>query len=108
MPIADCIFPIVEEKYKAAGGSGRLFPLATNDWMHNAWMRVRFLMGMDGDPQFVPHMLRHTCATRLAQRGVSMPVIKEWMGHTTIITTSRYTHFAPSDLQGAAALLSQK
>ncbi|MGN0009542.1 MAG: tyrosine-type recombinase/integrase [Desulfovibrionaceae bacterium] len=106
VPIVAGILPLIREKYEQAGGTGRLFPMGTNDWLHNAWFRARTLMGMDSDPQFVPHMLRHTCATRLAQRGVSMPVIRQWMGHTTIITTSRYTHFAPSDLQGAARLLS--
>ncbi len=47
-----------------------------------------------------------TCATRLAQKGVTMMLIKEWMGHSTIQTTARYTHFAPKDLRKAADLLS--
>lgn len=108
IPIVQNILPLVTRRYCDAGGSGRLFPLASNAWLRNAWFRARTLMGMDDDPQFVPHMLRHTCATRLSQGGVSMPVIKEWMGHTSIITTSRYTHFAPSDLQEAAAVLGVK
>lgn len=108
VPIVQNILPLVTRRYCDAGGSGRLFPLASNAWLRNAWFRARTLMGMDDDPQFVPHMLRHTCATRLSQGGVSMPVIKEWMGHTSIITTSRYTHFAPSDLQEAAAVLGVK
>lgn len=55
----------------------------------------------------VPHMLRHTCATRLARAGIGMPVIKEWMGHSAIQTTMRYSHFAPSDLARAGELLSR-
>jgi integrase len=64
-------------------------------------------MGKTDDPQFVPHMLRHTCATRLSQSGVSLPVIKEWLGHTTIQTTIRYAHFNKKDLLSAAQALSK-
>ena len=106
VPIVSSIYQIIERRYMDAEvPTGKLFPNGSNDWLHNAWGRARTIMGLDDDLQFVPHMLRHTCATRLAQGGVSMPVIKSWMGHTTIITTSRYTHFAPSDLRGAADIL---
>ncbi len=62
--------------------------------------------GLSDDPQFIPYALRHTCASRLAQAGVSMMVIKEWLGHRNIATTSRYTHLAPKDLRNAAQVLS--
>lgn len=62
-------------------------------------------MGLSEDEQFIPHMLRHACATRLARHGIGMPVIKEWMGHAGIQTTMRYAHFAPSDLTNAAKAL---
>ncbi|MDR3361525.1 MAG: tyrosine-type recombinase/integrase [Desulfovibrio sp.] len=76
-----------------------------HDWLRRPWDRVRSLLGYEDDLQFVPHMLRHTCATRLSQKGVTMPIIKEWLGHTSITTTMRYTHFAQKDLFAAAALL---
>jgi integrase len=89
----------------AQEGSVFLFPEGSNAWLRNAWEKARELMGMDTDPQFVPHMLRHTCATRLSQAGVSLPVIKEWLGHTTIQTTIRYAHFNKKDLMMAAKAL---
>lgn len=106
VPIVDKIRPILLSRCEhCVNDTELLFPDASNDWLRWAWERVRKHLGLADDPQFVPHMLRHTCATRLAQRGVSMPVIKEWLGHSSIITTSRYAHFAPTDLSNAAKLL---
>lgn len=107
IPILDCIMPIIKRRMKNSD-TDHIFPEGSNPWLRNAWEHVRELMGMDADPQFVPHMLRHTCATRLSQSGVSLPVIKEWLGHTTIQTTIRYAHFNKKDLLEAAKALSQK
>ena len=108
IPIVAKVRPILEKRMAAAeSDNSQLFPMASNAWLRQVWDKIRFHMNMDNDPQFVPHMLRHTCATRLAQKGLSMIVIKEWMGHSDIQTTSRYTHFAPKDLLNAAMLLNE-
>ena len=104
IPIVSKVRPIIERRLAESTG-GRLFPEGGNEWIRRVWDRARLDLGYAEDTQFVPHMLRHTCATRLAQKGISMPVIKEWMGHTTIQTTARYAHFSPKDLRNAAALL---
>ena len=38
------------------------------------------------------HLLRHTFASRLAQRGVSLYKVAKWMGHSDIRTTEIYAH----------------
>jgi len=38
------------------------------------------------------HLLRHTFASRLAQAGVSLYKIAEWMGHSDVRTTQIYAH----------------
>jgi site-specific recombinase XerD len=37
-----------------------------------------------------PHTLRHTAAMHLLQSGVELNVIKSWLGHVSITTTSQY------------------
>ena len=37
-----------------------------------------------------PHVLRHSCAVALLQAGVDVTVIRDYLGHASISTTSRY------------------
>lgn len=37
-----------------------------------------------------PHVLRHSCAVALLQSGVDVSVIRDYLGHASIATTSRY------------------
>ena len=71
------------------------------------WVQLKAHMGLEADPQFVVHMLRHTCASRMVQRGVPLAVVQKWMGHATITTTMRYAHLAPSSLMQAKDALEQ-
>lgn len=54
------------------------------------------------------HTLRHTFASHLAMRGAPLPAIKELLGHTTITTTMRYAHVAPSTLRAAISMLNPR
>jgi integrase len=58
--------------------------------------------------EFCIHSLRHTTATRLIQRGVSLPVVKKYLGHSNINTTMRYVQVADEDLAKAAIKLSPR
>jgi integrase len=76
------------------------FAFTQDAWRH-AWDRMKELIGLKDDDQFVPHCLRHTCASRLVQRGVDLRVVQEFLGHRSINTTLRYAHLAPKDLEKA-------
>lgn len=40
--------------------------------------------------RIAPHCLRHSCAVALLQAGVDVTVIRDYLGHASIATTSRY------------------
>lgn len=51
------------------------------------------------------HDLRHTFASHLAQAGVPLIQIKDWLGHTSINMTMRYAHLAPKGNAHLVAML---
>ena len=53
------------------------------------------------------HTLRHTCASRLVQRGADIYRVKEWLGHSNVTTTERYAHLGDTGMSDMAALLEQ-
>ena len=40
--------------------------------------------------KITPHVLRHSCAVGLLQAGVDITVIRDYLGHASVATTSRY------------------
>lgn len=53
-----------------------------------------------------PHVLRHTAAVHLAEAGVSMDEIAQYLGHSdSRITASVYARFSPEHLRKAAGIL---
>lgn len=54
-------------------------------------------------PHATPHVLRHTAASWMAEAGVSMDVIAQYLGHSNAgITASVYARFSPDYLREAA------
>jgi integrase/recombinase XerD len=51
------------------------------------------------------HTLRHSWATHLLEAGVSVRLIQQWLGHTSLTTTSHYTHLTRSAEQRATETL---
>ena len=70
-----------------------------------AWNWARKKMGLEQDEQFVPHALRHTCASRMVNKGVDPVTVMTWMGHADISTTMIYMHLDPSKLASAVSAL---
>lgn len=69
------------------------------------WRKIRKDLGKEEDPEFVVHMLRHTCASRLVQAGVPLTTVRDWLGHSSVTTTERYAHLAPDHMDAAVRAL---
>lgn len=88
--------------------TGPLWPLTQrnkNNWFEHQWDRVRKALNKLHDKDWVPHMLRHTCCSRLVQAGVNLFLVQQWMGHRSLTITQRYAHHAPHHLVSAGQAL---
>lgn len=83
--------------------------LATNPNAH-AWVDHRWKQAVAGAgcPDVTLHILRHTCASRLIQRGVDIYTVSKWLGHSSVKVTERYAKLAPDTLSRALAALDRQ
>ncbi|RUV28575.1 tyrosine-type recombinase/integrase, partial [Mesorhizobium sp. M7A.F.Ca.MR.148.00.0.0] len=44
------------------------------------WNDAKAEVGLGADDQVVPHILRHTCASRLVQGGIDIRRVQMWLG----------------------------
>lgn len=62
------------------------------------WNAAKGEVGLERDDDVVPHVLRHTCASRLVRGGIDIRRVQMWLGHQTLQMTMRYAHLASHDL----------
>jgi len=70
-----------------------------------AWHQAKDVIGLGDDKDVVPHILRHTCASRLVQGGIDIRRVQMWLGHQTLQMTMRYAHLASHDLDMCVPIL---
>ncbi|MFF9980376.1 tyrosine-type recombinase/integrase [Streptomyces erythrochromogenes] len=82
------------------GRAGRL--LDDGNWRKQTWwpaVEKSQFADVDGSlrsvPHYPPHSTRHTCASWLVQKGVSLYEVQHLLGHESYQTTQRYAHLAP-------------
>jgi integrase len=70
--------------------------------LHFPWTRIRKRAGLTG---FRLHDLRHSFASFLVNKGVSIYVVQGLLGHANVRATQRYAHLANETLSDAAELI---
>ena len=63
--------------------------------MYRIVRRTAELAGVKGNVS--PHWMRHAHASHALDRGAPTHLVKETLGHSSLATTSRYTHARPGD-----------
>ena len=75
------------------------------DWFrHQVWYPARDTAGLTG---LRVHDLRHAHASWLLAGGADLQVVKERLGHASIVTTERYLHSLPTPDETALDALSR-
>ena len=72
------------------------------------WNEAKLEAGLSSDTDVVPHVLRHTCASRLVRGGVDIRRVQMWLGHQTLQMTMRYAHLATHDLDMCVPILERR
>jgi integrase len=103
----------VEQSRSAADGTGKgagkgPFSHLTQVHFRKIWLEAKIEAGLGKDTQVVPHILRHTCASRLVQGGVDIRRVQMWLGHQTLQMTMRYAHLATNDLDPCVEVLERR
>lgn len=70
--------------------------------LHFPWQRIRVRAGL---PDLRLHDLRHSFASFLVNRGVSLYVVQGLLGHAHSRATQRYAHLTPDTLLDAAEMM---
>lgn len=104
VPINDTLLAALQEAQKAA---------LTGYVVEWAGDRVRTVKGAfkraaerAGLEDVTPHTLRHTAAVWMAEAGIAMSVISQYLGHSSTKVTERvYARYSPTFLREAAAAL---
>jgi hypothetical protein len=103
IPLTKRLKQMLDER--KASGDAKPFGMISQSTFNHAWNEARGIMSLATDKEFVPHALRHTCASRLVQAGIPILTVKEYLGHKSIQITMRYAHLCPAQLKQATQAL---
>jgi integrase len=102
VPLTERLAEIIKERRKARQADEKLvWPEVTSDRATYFWQLARKALKYEDDKDFVIHACRHTFASRLAQQGVGLTVIKELGGWKTLEMVLRYSHLIPQQKEDA-------
>lgn len=82
---------------------GGTAPIADNTLTRKFYSYIK----KSGVKRIVLHGLRHSCASLLISRGLSIVTVSKWLGHTNINETlNTYSHMMPSDSERVTEVFS--
>lgn len=101
VPLNDTAFKIIQKRNNSK--LDNVFTLGEHnikqDWLVHNFKKYVLTAGLNSKLNF--HSLRHTFASWLVQKGVSIYYISKLLGHSEVKTTEIYAHLASNDLKKA-------
>ncbi len=104
VPMTNRVQSIIRRYYREVKDFDRLFTLNYSE-LNAIWQKARKDLGYADKKFYTIHLCRHTCASRLVQRGVPILLVKDWLGHEDIENTMIYAHLAPKALHSVVDVL---
>ena len=104
VPMTQRVRWIMNLYYYDVDDTDRLFDINYSE-LNAIWQKARKDLGYADKKFYTLHLCRHTCASRLVQRGVPILLVKDWLGHEDIENTMIYAHLAPKALHSVVEVL---
>jgi len=106
VPMTDRVQKIMKKCLSYSGRpTEKVFCGVNYAWLNAIWQKARKDLGYADKKFYTIHLCRHTCASRLVQRGVPILLVKDWLGHEDIENTMIYAHLAPKALHSVVEVL---
>ncbi|TXN29320.1 tyrosine-type recombinase/integrase [Lacisediminihabitans profunda] len=94
-------FPSPYKNNKFPNGQGHLLMASASDAISKAIRRAGI-----SDPRITGHSLRHFYATQLLEKGASIRIIQEMLGHASLATTQLYLEVTDQQMTDTVGMLS--
>ncbi len=104
VPMTNKVRSAIYKYYNDSKDFDKLFSLNYSE-LNAIWQKARKDLGYADKKFYTIHLCRHTCASRLVQRGVPILLVKDWLGHEDIENTMIYAHLAPKALHSVVEVL---
>lgn len=108
IPFSSIVKGLIERRYSFRNHSEYVFFNKVGKKLERDYVSKHFkrcVKTYDPKSTFNFHTLRHSFASNLAQKGVSLYIIKTLLGHASISTTEIYAHLNNETLEKAVLLL---
>ena len=101
------IYLELEEQSLKNGGPCFIYVDGEKMTRRKAYYLIKKAMISAGYPKAYPHALRHSFATELLRKGVSLSHTQRLMGHSSVAITQIYEHLVTDDIQKAHSKLTK-
>ena len=104
VPMTNRVKQVITHYWYGLNDLDKVFSLNYSE-LNAIWQKARKDLGYADKKFYTIHLCRHTCASRLVQRGVPILLVKDWLGHEDIENTMIYAHLAPKALHSVVEVL---